>query len=94
MSVITIALIAGLTGMFGWGISDFFAKKTIKKIGEIRALAFSQFIGASLMVLYFFLTRPRIPTITSMNLIFLLLLHFKRLILSTEVNLFSWDFYI
>jgi len=27
-----IAIIAGLGGMFGWGLADFFAKKTIDSI--------------------------------------------------------------
>ena len=28
-------------GMFGWGLADFFAKKTIDKIGDIQTLAWA-----------------------------------------------------
>lgn len=33
-----IAIIAGLGAMLGWGISDFFAKKSVDKIGPLVSL--------------------------------------------------------
>ncbi len=74
MPVFLIALIAGLSGMLGWGISDFFAKKTIDKIGDLKTLIGSQIIGGVFLLLYFLLTGMNIPTITSNMLIFLVAL--------------------
>ena len=44
---LTIALIAGLAGMFGWGLSDFFAKKTIDKVGDVVSLAWGHIFGVA-----------------------------------------------
>lgn len=46
-----IAILAGLGGMLGWGLADFFAKKTIDKIGDIASLALAHIFGT--MVLFF-----------------------------------------
>lgn len=40
-----IAVMAGLGGMLGWGTADFFAKKSIDKIGAIRSLFWAQLLG-------------------------------------------------
>ncbi|MES2470680.1 MAG: EamA family transporter [Patescibacteria group bacterium] len=50
-----IAVGAGLGGMLGWGLSDFFAKKTIDRIGDTVSLAWGHIFGTLaliLMVLY------------------------------------------
>jgi drug/metabolite transporter (DMT)-like permease len=44
-STLFIALLAGLGSMVGWGTADFFAKKTIDEIGDIRTLFWQQLIG-------------------------------------------------
>lgn len=45
-----IALLAGLGGMFGWGLADFFAKKTIDKIGDIASLAWGHIFGTAVLL--------------------------------------------
>jgi drug/metabolite transporter (DMT)-like permease len=55
-----IAVLAGLGGMAGWGVADFFAKKTIDALGDVPALFWSQCIGiVPLTVLL--LVKPTIP---------------------------------
>ncbi len=44
-SELTIAIIAGLGGMFGWGLADFFAKKTIDTVGDIVSLVWAHVFG-------------------------------------------------
>lgn len=45
MSPVLIAIIAGLGGMLGWGLADFFAKKTIDQIGDIPSLMWAHVFG-------------------------------------------------
>lgn len=45
-----IALFAGLGGMLGWGFADFFAKKTIDKIGPIASLVWAHLFGTLVLV--------------------------------------------
>src|SRR3989344_685465 len=40
-----IAIIAGLGGMFGWGVADFLAKKTIDELGDVMTLAWAGVFG-------------------------------------------------
>lgn len=40
-----IAVLAGLGGMLGWGLADFFAKKTIDRIGDVASLAWGHIFG-------------------------------------------------
>ena len=40
-----IALVAGFGGMFGWGLADFFAKKTIDELGDVMTLAWAGGFG-------------------------------------------------
>jgi drug/metabolite transporter (DMT)-like permease len=42
---ILIATIAGLGGMMGWGLADFFAKKTIDEIGDVVTLFWGHIVG-------------------------------------------------
>ncbi|HSW80341.1 MAG TPA: EamA family transporter [Candidatus Saccharimonadales bacterium] len=49
---ITIAIIAGLGGMLGWGFADFFAKKTIDKIGDVASLLWAHTLAASVLSAY------------------------------------------
>jgi drug/metabolite transporter (DMT)-like permease len=46
-----IAVLAGLGGMVGWGLADFFAKKTIDQIGDIVTLAWAHIFGTLAFVL-------------------------------------------
>lgn len=51
-----MSVLAGLGGMFGWGISDFLAGLFSKKIGNFRTFFWSQLAGllfASLLILFF-----------------------------------------
>lgn len=50
-----IALISGLAAMLGWGLADFFAKKTIDEIGDVVSLAWGHAFGTlffALLALY------------------------------------------
>jgi drug/metabolite transporter (DMT)-like permease len=47
---LTIAILTGAGGMLGWGLADFFAKKTIDQIGDIIALAWGHLFGTGLLV--------------------------------------------
>jgi hypothetical protein len=40
-NAILIATVAGLCGMLGWGVGDFFAKKTIDIVGDMATLAWA-----------------------------------------------------
>ncbi len=45
MSSSIISLLSGLGGMFGWGVSDFFAGVYSKKIGPYKTFFWSQLVG-------------------------------------------------
>lgn len=42
-----IAIIAGIGGMLGWGVADFFAKKTIDELGDVMTLAWAGVFGTA-----------------------------------------------
>jgi drug/metabolite transporter (DMT)-like permease len=42
-----VAMLAGFGGMIGWGLADFFAKKTIDQIGDIATLAWAHVFGTA-----------------------------------------------
>jgi drug/metabolite transporter (DMT)-like permease len=42
-----VALLAGAGGMLGWGFADFFAKKTIDRIGDVTTLFWAQLLGVA-----------------------------------------------
>jgi len=65
-----IAIFTGLGGMLGWGFADFFAKKTIDKIGDITTLFWGQLIGV-LPLLVLFLLNPSIPELSNLELFYL-----------------------
>ncbi len=48
---IIIASLAGLGGMLGWGLADFFAKKTIDEIGDTASLAWGHLFGTVSLLL-------------------------------------------
>ncbi|HSE57057.1 MAG TPA: EamA family transporter [Candidatus Paceibacterota bacterium] len=57
-----IALLAGLGGMLGWGLADFFAKKTIDEVGDIQSLAWAHVFGTGfffIIAVYKFLVLGR-----------------------------------
>jgi drug/metabolite transporter (DMT)-like permease len=47
---ILIAVLAGLSGMLGWGLADFFAKKTIDIVGDMVTLAMAHVFGLSVLI--------------------------------------------
>ena len=47
-----IAILAGLGGMLGWGFADFFAKKTVDKIGSIASLVWAHAFGAFALAMF------------------------------------------
>jgi drug/metabolite transporter (DMT)-like permease len=46
-----IALFAGIGGMLGWGLADFFAKKTINEIGDVATLAWAHIFGTLVLLI-------------------------------------------
>ena len=63
-----IAIISGLMGMFGWGICDFLAKKTVVEIGAVKTLILTNLIGAGLMTIYL-IKYPSLPDLSISNLV-------------------------
>lgn len=49
-SNLLLAVFAGLAGMLGWGFADFFAKKTIDKVGDLTTLAWAHIYGAGIIL--------------------------------------------
>src|SRR4051794_5104923 len=49
MSSLEIAVLAGLGGMLGWGLADFFAKKTIDEVGDIQSLVWAHVAGTTIL---------------------------------------------
>jgi len=47
---VLIALAAGFGGMLGWGLADFFAKKTIDAIGDVVSLVWAHVFGTMAFV--------------------------------------------
>ena len=72
MSDLAIATLAGLGGMVGWGLADFFAKRTIDQIGDLSTLFWSQALGV-IPVLALFATRREIPTLHTFDPLWLAL---------------------
>ncbi len=50
-NTLLIAVLAGLAGMLGWGAADFFAKKTIDKIGDMATLTWAHFFGVTMLII-------------------------------------------
>lgn len=73
-SSISIAVLAGLGGMVGWGTADFFAKKTIDRIGDITSLFWGQLLGIIPLGVLFFATGRNLPQLSGREPIYLLLL--------------------
>lgn len=48
-----VAITGGLGAMLGWGISDFFAKKTVAKINDTVALFWMQLLGIIPLFIFF-----------------------------------------
>lgn len=48
-NTLTIAILAGLGGMIGWGAADFFAKKTIDRIGPVKSLVWGHVFGTAVL---------------------------------------------
>jgi len=47
-----LAIFAGLGGMFGWGVADFFAKKSVDEIGDIVSLVWAHVAGAVILLAF------------------------------------------
>ena len=69
-----IAILAGLGAMLGWGIADFFAKKTIDRIGDVVSLFWAQFLGIFPLIAIFLITQRQFPELTGREPLMLILL--------------------
>lgn len=67
-----VAVAAGLTSMVGWGTADFFAKKTIDKVGDVTTLFWAQLVGV-VPLLILFLANPEVPKINTYDPLFIVL---------------------
>ena len=68
-----IAIISGILSMLGWGIADFFAKKTVDKIDDLRTLFWTQLFGTIPILTYLFFNFE-LPYFTSQIILYLILL--------------------
>jgi drug/metabolite transporter (DMT)-like permease len=69
---ITAGILFGIIAMFCWGISDFFAAKSVRKNSVIKTLVWSQVIGTAILIisfLFFF----RLPMLSLTSLILILI---------------------
>ncbi len=72
-STLVVALVAGLGSMIGWGTADFFAKKTIDKIGDVQTLFWQQLIGI-IPLTFLYLLHPVTPDLHHYDILFMVLL--------------------
>jgi len=70
-----IAIVSGLFSMIGWGLADFFAKKTVDKIDNIRTLFWSQIFGTIPIMIYLFFNFG-LPRFTFQTTFYLIALSF------------------
>lgn len=70
MSAALVSILAGIAGMFGWGLYDFLGGFYAKRIGPFRSFFWSQMAGlASVLVLAFFIgTRLKVPSLVAVLL--------------------------
>lgn len=65
-----IAILSGTGAFLGWGIADFFAKKTVSKIGDLKTLFWAQTFGI-LPIFIYFLFNFSIPQISLSKILIL-----------------------
>ena len=70
-----IAIISGLFSMMSWGFADFFAKKTVDKIDDLRTLFWSQIFGMIPVFVYWFFNFE-LPIFTFQIIFYLITLSF------------------
>ena len=68
-----IAILAGSGGMLGWGVADFFAKKTIDRVGDVTTLFWNQFFGV-VPLLVLFAYKPSMPLLGVLEWLYLIIL--------------------
>jgi drug/metabolite transporter (DMT)-like permease len=68
-----LAILAGLGGMVGWGVADFFAKKTIDEVGDVTTLFWGQLLGVVPLGMLFFL-KPELPQLSGLGWLWLAVL--------------------
>lgn len=70
-----IALISGISAMIGWGLADFFTKKTVDKIDDFRTYFWTNITGMIPILIYLFFNF-QIPDLNLLTLLYILLLSF------------------
>jgi len=45
---LAVAILGGLGAMLGWGFADFFAKKTVDRIGDLASLVWAHLFGTAI----------------------------------------------
>lgn len=67
-SSLFIAILGGLGGMVGWGVADFFAKKSMTPdMSATKLLFWVQLIGVIPIAILFTLTKDKLPLETNLN---------------------------
>jgi drug/metabolite transporter (DMT)-like permease len=85
-----ISVLAGLGGMFGWGVSDFFANLSSAKVGHFKAFFWSQLAGIVLTLCLV----PFFGLNTNLSFVFVLLLFVTAIFYSVGYLLFYKAFEI
>ncbi len=70
-----MAILGGVAGMIGYGSADFFAKKTIDRIGILKSVFYSQLISVIFLLLFLF-QDPSMPVLNIQVIITLVLFGF------------------
>jgi drug/metabolite transporter (DMT)-like permease len=68
-----LAILSGIGGMFGWGLADFFAKKTIDRLGDIETLFWGQVFGIVPLAVLFAI-KPVLPAFSGLQWAFVAVL--------------------
>lgn len=61
--VLTSGIIFGLLAMIGWGLSDFFSKMAVQRVGGYKTLFYS-YLSGSVVAIIFFIIFPQFSKIT------------------------------
>jgi bacterial/archaeal transporter family protein len=71
MNKTLISILGGLGGMFGWGVSDFFANLSSDKVGHFKAFFWSQVAGLLTVLCVVLFFQPSVEV--SLNLVLMIL---------------------
>lgn len=53
---LVVAVLAGLGGMFGWGVAEFATKKSVDRIGSVSSLVWAHVLGTAVLLVFLLLS--------------------------------------